>query len=134
MAMVVGADRGFVTHEQAVERLLRITGFLETADRYHGAWPHFLSGSTGRRLPVFDQYDNGADLVETSFLMEGLLTARQYFKNDGPQGRALYRAHHEAVGRRGVELVSRHADAGCALLALVTGVLVPHCQSSDWME
>ncbi len=90
MAMVVGADRGFVTHQEAVERLLRITGFLETADRYHGAWPHFLSGSTGRRLPVFDQYDNGADLVETSFLMEGLLTARQYFKNDGPQGRELY--------------------------------------------
>lgn len=90
MAIVVGADRGFVTHEQAVERLMRITGFLATADRYHGAWPHFLRGSTGRRLPVFDQYDNGADLVETSFLMEGLLTARQYFKNDGPQGRELY--------------------------------------------
>jgi exo beta-1,2-glucooligosaccharide sophorohydrolase (non-reducing end) len=90
MAIVVGADRGFVTHQQAVERLLRITGFLDRADRYHGAWPHFLSGSTGRRLPVFDMYDNGADLVETSFLMEGLLTARQYFKNDGPQGHELY--------------------------------------------
>lgn len=90
MAVVVGADRGFVTRQQAVERLLKITSFLETADRYHGAWSHFLSGKTGRRLPVFDMYDNGADLVETSFLMEGLLTARQYFKGDSPQERELY--------------------------------------------
>jgi len=90
MAIVVGADRGFITHEQALDRLLRITGFLSTADRYHGAWPHFLSDSTGHRLPVFDMYDNGADLVETSFLMEGLLTARQYFKDDGARGKELY--------------------------------------------
>jgi hypothetical protein len=90
MATIVGADRGFVTHQQAIERLLRLTEFLATADHYHGAWPHFLSGSTGRRLPVFDMYDNGADLVETSFLMEGLLAARQYFKQDGPSGQALY--------------------------------------------
>ncbi len=91
MAIVVGADRGFITRRQAIDRLLRITSFLATADRYHGAWPHFLSGSTGRRLPVFGMYDNGADLVETSFLMEGLLTARQYFKSDGPAGHELYR-------------------------------------------
>jgi exo beta-1,2-glucooligosaccharide sophorohydrolase (non-reducing end) len=90
MAMMVGAERGFITHQQAIERLSRITDFLSTADHYHGAWPHFLSGSTGRRLPVFDMYDNGADLVETSFMMEGLLAARQYFKQDGPSGQALY--------------------------------------------
>ncbi len=90
MAITVGADRGFVTHQQAIARLLQITAFLAAADRYHGAWPHFLSGATGHRLPVFDMYDNGADLVETSFLMEGLLAARQYFKNDGPSGHELY--------------------------------------------
>jgi exo beta-1,2-glucooligosaccharide sophorohydrolase (non-reducing end) len=90
MAITVGAERGFITHQQAIERLSRMTGFLATADHYHGAWPHFLSGSTGRRLPVFDMYDNGADLVETSFMMEGLLAARQYFKQDGPSGQELY--------------------------------------------
>ena len=72
MAIIVGAERGFITHQQAIDRLLQITTFLSTADRYHGAWPHFLSGSTGHRLPVFGMYDNGADLVETSFLMEGV--------------------------------------------------------------
>jgi exo beta-1,2-glucooligosaccharide sophorohydrolase (non-reducing end) len=90
MAIIVGAERGFITHQQAIERLSRITDFLATADHYHGAWPHFLSGSTGHRLPVFDMYDNGADLVETSFMMEGLLAARQYFKRDGPSGQELY--------------------------------------------
>lgn len=90
MAIVVGAERGFITHEQALDRLLRMTRFLETADRYHGAWPHFLSGASGHRLPVFSMYDNGADLVETSFLVEGLLVARQYFKDDGAAGRELY--------------------------------------------
>jgi exo beta-1,2-glucooligosaccharide sophorohydrolase (non-reducing end) len=90
MAITVGADRGFITRQQAIDRLLRITGFLATADRYHGAWPHFLSGSTGHCLPAFDMYDNGADLVETSFLMEGLLAARQYFKGSSPSERELY--------------------------------------------
>ena len=89
MAIVVGTDRGFITRQQAIDRLLKITAFLKTADRFHGVWPHFLSGSTGRVMPVFGIYDNGADLVETSFLMEGLLAARQYFKSDGSQGHEL---------------------------------------------
>jgi exo beta-1,2-glucooligosaccharide sophorohydrolase (non-reducing end) len=90
MAIVVGADRGFVTKQQAIERLLQITSFLDHADRYRGGWPHFLDGATGRRMQVFGIFDDGADLVETSFLMEGLLTARQYFKDDGAAGHELY--------------------------------------------
>lgn len=90
MATIVGTERGFITHQQAVDRLRQVTGFLARADRFHGAWPHFLSGETGHRLPVFGMYDDGADLVETSFLMEGLLAARQYFKADGPSGHELY--------------------------------------------
>lgn len=90
MATMVAADRGFITHQQAIDRLLQVTAFLSAADRYRGAWPHFLSGRTGGRLPVFGIYDNGADLVETSFLMEGLLAARQYFRHDGPSGEMLY--------------------------------------------
>ncbi len=89
MALVVGVDRGFVTREQGVERMLRIVRFLARADRFHGAWPHFLDGRTGRTLPYFGKYDNGADLVETAFLMEGLLSARQYFTRDTPQEREI---------------------------------------------
>ncbi len=78
-ALVVGVDRGFITREEGVERLTRIVGFLEHAQRYHGAWSHYMDGSTGKTMPVFGMFDNGGDLVETSFLMQGLLAARQYF-------------------------------------------------------
>lgn len=83
MAIVVGMERGFITHEQGIERLTRIVGFLESAQRYHGAWPHYMDGTTGRTMPVFGMFDDGGDLVETAFLMEGLLTARQYIEKTG---------------------------------------------------
>lgn len=89
MSMVVAADRHFVPREEVVQRLLRITNYLEHADRFHGAWPHFLSGRTGHVLQVFGIYDNAADLVETSFLMQGLLAARGYFTADRPDEKRL---------------------------------------------
>ena len=80
MSLIVGVDRGFITREQGLERLSQLLDFLEKAPRYHGAWPHFLNGYTAQGMQVFGMYDDGGDLVETSFLMEGLLAARQYFK------------------------------------------------------
>ena len=77
MALLVGIERGFVSRDAAVERLHRIVGFLERADRFHGAWPHWLNGQTGKVIP-FGRKDNGADLVETSYLAQGLLAVRQY--------------------------------------------------------
>jgi hypothetical protein len=84
MALVVGVDRGFITREQGVERMLKIVRFLSKADRFHGVWPHFLDGRTGKVIPYFGPYDDGGDLIETSFLVEGLLAARQYFTRDTP--------------------------------------------------
>ena len=89
MAIVVGMDRGFVTRQQGVERLTRIVGFLEKAQRYHGAWPHFMDGATGKTLPVFGLFDNGGDIVETAFLVEGLLTARQYLNRSDAAEQSL---------------------------------------------
>lgn len=88
MAIVVGAERGWVTREAAVNRMVQIVSFLEFAERYHGVFPHWMNGSTGQTIP-FSQYDNGADLVETSFLMQGLLIARQYFNQNTPLENAL---------------------------------------------
>ncbi len=90
MALIVGVDRGFVTREQGIERLSKILDFLEKVPRYHGAWAHFLNGDTAQSMLVFGMFDNGGDLVETSFLMEGLLAARQYFKDDGEAGQSIY--------------------------------------------
>ncbi|MGA2170536.1 MAG: glucoamylase family protein [Terracidiphilus sp.] len=92
MALMVGVDRGFITRQQGVERLSRIVDFLAHAQRYHGAWSHYMDGNTGRTMPVFGMYDNGGDLVETSFLMQGLLAARQYFHGPSAGEQALYHA------------------------------------------
>ncbi len=89
-ALIVGVDRGFITRAQGVERLTKIVGFLEYAQRYHGAWSHYMNGSTGQTMPVFGMFDNGGDLVETSFLMEGLLAARQYFQGTSVAEKDLY--------------------------------------------
>ncbi len=79
MAMVAATSRSFITRQQAVERITKITSFLATnCTRYHGAFAHWVNGATGATIP-FSTNDNGADLVETAYLMEGLLTARQYF-------------------------------------------------------
>jgi hypothetical protein len=90
-ALVVGVDRGFITRSEGIERLTKIVGFLEHAQRYHGAWSHYMDGSTGRTMSVFGMFDNGGDLVETSFLMQGLLAARQYFHGDSSPEQDLFR-------------------------------------------
>ncbi|MDR3741366.1 MAG: glucoamylase family protein [Terracidiphilus sp.] len=84
-ALSVGVERHFITRNQGLERMEKIVTFLERADRFHGAWAHYMDGRTGRAMPVFGMFDNGGDLVETSFLIQGLLAARQYF--NGPSDR-----------------------------------------------
>lgn len=77
MALIVGMERGFITRQEGVTRLAKIIHFLETCDRFHGAWSHWINGSTGKVVP-FGQKDNGGDLVETAFMAQGLLAMRQY--------------------------------------------------------
>lgn len=89
MALPVAIERQFITRGQGLERMQKIVRFLERADRFHGVWPHFLDGRTGKVIPYFGKYDDGADLVETAFLVQGLLTARQYFDRDEPDEAAL---------------------------------------------
>lgn len=81
MNIVVGAERGWVTRAAAAERVRTMLRFLEKADRFHGAWPHWLDGRTGRVVPFSDD-DDGGDIVETAFLVQGMLTARQYFRGE----------------------------------------------------
>lgn len=83
MAIIAAAERGFISRADAYARVLKITNFLsENADRFHGVFPHWMNGSTGAAIP-FSTYDDGADLVETAFLMEGLLACRNYFSGGG---------------------------------------------------
>jgi hypothetical protein len=84
MALVVGIERGFITRQEGMERFNKIVSFLETADKFHGVFPHWWNGKTGK-VAAFSQKDDGADLVESSFLAAGLLTVRQYLNQDDPK-------------------------------------------------
>ena len=88
MAIIVGVERGFITRQQALERFETIVDFLDKADRFHGVWPHWLEGTTGKVKP-FSKKDDGGDLVETAFLIQGLLTVSEYFKNGNAQEQQL---------------------------------------------
>ena len=90
MAILVGVERDFITREQALERYEKAIAFLTKADRFHGAWPHWLL-PTGKVAP-FSTKDNGGDLVETAFLIQGLLTVKEYFKDGNEREERLANA------------------------------------------
>ena len=88
MAILVGIERGFITREEGVDRLEQIVAFLSEADRFNGVWPHWLNGETGTVKP-FSENDNGGDLVETAFMIQGLLAVRQYLHEEDSRENAL---------------------------------------------
>jgi len=88
MAVIVAAERKWIGRDTAAKFLLKMVNFLSKANAYHGVFPHWLNGATGVTIP-FSRKDDGADLVETSYLMQGLLCARQYFNADNRNEREL---------------------------------------------
>ena len=88
-AFPVAVERGFITRADALAHCTKVVDFLtEKAERFHGAYPHWLNGQTGAAFP-FSTKDDGADLVETAFLIQGLLVLRQYFSGASAEETAL---------------------------------------------
>ncbi len=83
MATIVATERKWISRDTSARFLLKMVKFLSKADSYHGVFPHWLNGASGKIIP-FSRKDDGADLVESSFLFQGLLAARQYFNQDNP--------------------------------------------------
>lgn len=83
MALIVGIERGFISRKEGFERLQHLVDWLEKAEKFHGAWSHWWNPD-GTAYP-FSRYDDGGDLVETAFLAQGLIVARQYFKKGNPE-------------------------------------------------
>ncbi len=88
MAILAAIHRNFISRDEGRERLEKIVHFLETADRFHGAWPHWWNGETGK-VKAFGKKDDGGDLVETSYMMQGLLCARQFFREGNQKEKDL---------------------------------------------
>lgn len=80
MSLIAGISRGYISRTEGIQRLNKIANFLQNADRFHGAWSHWIDGNNGNVKP-FGTKDNGGDLVETSFLTAGMITVREYFKS-----------------------------------------------------
>ncbi|MBL3552962.1 glucoamylase family protein [Rhodovulum sulfidophilum] len=114
LAQIVAAERGWRPRREILDRVARLVGFLETADRFDGVFPHFLHGATGRVLP-FMAGDDGGDLVETAFLMTGLLGAAAFFTEApeiGARIEALFGAVNWAAHLRadGAVMWHRHPE------------------------
>jgi hypothetical protein len=88
MSVIVAAERKWITRDTAAKFLLKMVNFLLKSDSYHGVFPHWLNGATGKTIP-FSRKDDGADLVESSYLFQGLLCASQYFNGDNRTEREL---------------------------------------------
>jgi hypothetical protein len=90
MAIITGIERDFITRQEGFDRLSTIVSFLmdPETEKYHGAFPHWLNGTTGKTIP-FSARDDGGDLVETAFLMQGLLTVKEYFRDGTTMEQAL---------------------------------------------
>jgi hypothetical protein len=89
--IIVGIERGFVSRKEGVARLGKIADFLERSDRYHGMWSHWIDDATNKTMPFANpaSKDNGGDVVESAFLAEGLLVARQYLQKGNKDEKAL---------------------------------------------
>lgn len=88
MAILIGIERGYITESEGFSRLSQILDFFENADRFHGAWSHWIDGGSGNVIP-FSSLDNGGDLVETAFFVQGLICVQEYFKNGTTEEQAL---------------------------------------------
>ena len=119
MAIIVGIERGFITREQGAERILKIVRFLsdKNTDSYHGMWAHWMNGKTGKTIP-FSRKDDGADIVESAFMFEGLLAAHQYFTKDNPTENRI-RGIINNLWRQ-AEWNLFYSGTRCDVLALVT--------------
>jgi len=84
MSTIIAVERKWIGKDTAVRRLIKIADFLINADCFHGIYPHFMDGRTGKTIK-FDRLDDAADLVETSYLLMGFLCAKEYFKSDDPR-------------------------------------------------
>ena len=86
--ILIGIENQFITRSEGINHLEIALNFLENADRFYGAWPHWMDGNNGEVIP-FSMLDNGGDIVETAFLCQALICIREYFKNGSVQEQAL---------------------------------------------
>lgn len=91
MGIIVAMERNFISRDEGLKRIEKILGFLEKADRWHGMFPHWLDDRTGKTIPFAGSNgeDDGADILESANLIQGLLCVRQYLSGSGERERKI---------------------------------------------
>ncbi len=90
----VGVERGWIKRDDAVERALLVLRFFMDSDQsgrpdatgYRGYYFHFLDMESGKRVWLSE-----LSLIDTGFLIAGMLTAAAYFTADTPAEMELRR-------------------------------------------
>ncbi len=108
-ALITASERGWVSREAAVDRMLKITAASQQLERFHGMWAHWYNPATGK-VHNFSKYDDGGDIVESAFLAQGLLTARQYFNKANAKEQQLRQDVAPSVAKHGMELVHQRQN------------------------
>jgi hypothetical protein len=87
--IIVGVERGFIPRQEGLDLILRQLRFLDTkAEKQKGAFGHWMDDGSGEIKPFMNP-GTSVDLVETAFLIEGVIIAREYFKGDTPEEKEL---------------------------------------------
>ncbi|MGQ9903569.1 MAG: glucoamylase family protein [Anaerolineae bacterium] len=87
-AYLIGAEKGYITREQAYERVNRTLDTLAQLERVEGFYYHFLDMLTGRRA-----WNSEVSNIDTAILMMGVLSVGEYFGGEIAQkARQLYDA------------------------------------------
>lgn len=76
-ALCIGAKRGFISTEDALERVFAALRFLwKKLPNHRGFFYHFANPETGERM-----FDSEVSSVDTAILLCGILTCREHFRH-----------------------------------------------------
>lgn len=77
-ALCIAADRGWIQPREARDRMrIALRFFAERAPRVHGWFYHWMDASTGAR-----RWNSEVSSIDTALLLGGVMTARQFFRDD----------------------------------------------------
>lgn len=86
----IGAQRGYISRDAAIERTLVTLRFLSALPQnanatgsagYHGFFYHFLDPNTGLRVADWSELSS----IDTALFMSGVLFTQSYYNHDTPQ-------------------------------------------------
>lgn len=84
-AYVVGAEKGYITRDQACQRVAGTLDTLLALEREHGFYFHFLDMRTGRRA-----WESEVSSIDSAILLLGVLSAGEYCRESQAKAEAIY--------------------------------------------